>query len=103
MMENHPVLGAFCNNLFRILPIFEFGLLINSSLMKLTDRKIWYNIPNFGEKAPQKAAQGILKFGFGRDVPRTTEFESIDPYKYQFFQEKLTHLYTNRPNFGAKF
>ena len=46
-------------------------------------------------------AGGVLKFGFARDVlPRNLK---VNPYKYQFFKGKVTHLYTNRPNFWAKF
>ena len=44
---------------------------------------------------------GVLKFGFGRDVP--LQNLKVDPYKYHFFQEKITHSYTNRPNFGPTF
>ena len=44
----------------------------------------------------------MFKFGFGiKDVlPQNLK---VDPYKYQFFQEKVTHSYTNRSNFEANF
>ena len=31
-------------------------------------------------------ARGVLKFGFGRDVPPWNL--KVDPYKYQFFKKK---------------
>ena len=40
---------------------------------------------------------GIPKFGFGRDVP--PQNLKVDPYIHQMFQEKVTHSYTDRPNF----
>ena len=43
---------------------------------------------------------GVLKFGFGRDVP--LQNLKVDPYKYQFFK-KVTHSYTNLLNFGPNF
>ena len=45
--------------------------------------------------------RGVLKFGFGRDVP-PREFESR-PIQIPVFQEKVTHSYTNRLNFGSNF
>ena len=43
---------------------------------------------------------GVLKFGFGREVPPRNL--KVDPYKYQFVKKKrVTHSYTNRSNFGA--
>ena len=36
---------------------------------------------------------GVLKFGFGSDVP--LEILKVDLYMYQFSNKKLTRLYTN--------
>ena len=44
--------------------------------------------------------RGVLKFGFGRDVPLQNLKVHVDPYKYQFFKKKVTHSYTNRLKFG---
>ena len=45
-------------------------------------------------------AGGILKFGFDLVVTHAAaEFESR-PIQIPIFQEKVTHSYTNRPNFG---
>ena len=45
--------------------------------------------------------QEVLKFGFGRDVPPWKM--KVDPYQYQFFQEKVTHSNTNLLNLGPNF
>ena len=45
---------------------------------------------------------GVLKFGFGRDMPPQSEFESR-PIQIPIFQEKLTHSYTNWTNFLPNF
>ena len=44
---------------------------------------------------------GVLKLGFGRDVPLRNL--KVDPYKYQSLKEKPTHSYTDRPKFGPNF
>ena len=41
--------------------------------------------------------EGVLKFGFGSDVP--PQNLKVDPYK-TIFQEKVTHSFTNLLNFG---
>ena len=46
-------------------------------------------------------AGGVLKFGFGRDVP--PQNLEVDPYKYQFFKKRVTHTYTNLLNLGPNF
>ena len=45
--------------------------------------------------------QGVLRFGFGRDVLPQNLKE--DPYKYQIFQEKVTHSNTDQTNFAPNF
>ena len=43
---------------------------------------------------------GGLNFGFGRDVLLGIE---SGPIQIPIFEEKVNHLYTNRPNFGLNF
>ena len=43
---------------------------------------------------------GVLKFGFDRDMPPLNW--KVNPYKFKVFEEKVTHSYTNQPNFGPR-
>ena len=69
--RKHPILpklGAFYNNLLKIHPIFEFGLLL-----------LWRKPPDrytkFGEKAPQKA--GTFTYTMSMWEPHPREFDNF--------------------------
>ena len=58
-------------------------------------------IAMYSEEVGKVFARGVLKFGFGKDVPPRNL--KVDLYKYQFFQENGDPFIYQLAQFWAKF